>query len=135
MVGFLARAALSLALLGVLALGASAIGTSPTATASVSSFFWGDEDCSGSINALDTITTLFQRTGGDPNLPENCPRPGDSLVRNNIEEVFWSDMNCSGNIEGDTEEALYPLRYLLFGFTGPGGPCPAIGELVSESQN
>lgn len=131
-VAFVARVALLLSLCALIPPAALVDHSTPTVNAGANSWFWGDEDCSGSINALDTITTLFQRTDG-ANLPANCPLPGKSVFRADNDEVVWSDLNCTGNFE--LEEALYPLRYLLFGVIGPGGNCPAGGELVYESQN
>jgi hypothetical protein len=130
---FVARVALLLALCVLIPPPAFVDHSTPTVKAVTNSWFWGDEDCSGAINALDTLTFLFQRRDGEPNLPANCPLPGQSVFRGDNDEEVWSDLNCTANFE--LEEALFPLRYLLFGFTGPGGTCPAVGELVYESQN
>ena len=102
---------------------------------------WGDDNCSGEPNPIDSLLTLLTDAGELlPNPPADCPRMNDvvmvfatsgddrGIAAGGSAEV-WGDVDCSGSIT--PVDSLKILRFDA-GFTvaQPLG-CPAIGDVVT----
>ncbi len=91
---------------------------------------WGDVDCSGSINPIDSLKLLRKDAGlSSLSVQGLCPGPGSSVVVNAVTRV-WGDGDCSGAL--NPVDSLKTLRF----DAGLGAPkvdptCPDFGSLVT----
>jgi hypothetical protein len=86
---------------------------------------WGDEDCSGDMNALDALVPLMAAAGISLSPPAgSCPAPGQTVTVMGRQRS-WGDVDCLG---GDPVlDALAILRDGAGGFDSPrdiGCPLP-----------
>lgn len=91
---------------------------------------WGDVDCSGSINPIDSLKLLRKDAGLSSLSPQGlCPGLGSSVAVNAVERL-WGDGDCSGAL--NPVDSLKTLRYDA-GLSAPkvDPACPGFGDLVT----
>lgn len=79
----------------------------------------GDVDCSGSVNAVDSLKVLRYVAGLSVAQTEPCPDIG-------TEAPIWGDVDCSGAV--NSVDALKLLRYVAGLSVAQTEPCTDIGE-------
>ena len=108
------------------------VAASPTATASPppggTSAVWGDNNCSDSVDPVDSPFVLR----GDAGLPTNtgdCSDMGASINVLNASEHIWGDIDCNGAMT--PVDSLKTLRFDAgLGLTQEQG-CPGVGTGVT----
>ncbi len=106
------------------------VGPTPTPTGAPPagrSVVWGDSNCSGSANPVDSLLTLRFDAGLSISTGD-CPNFGQVVDVQNASPHPWGDVDCGGDVT--PVDSLKLLRY----DAGLGVPqaagCPAIGSLV-----
>lgn len=98
---------------------------SPTATPLVLTFVWGDVNCSGESNPIDSLALLRFDAGLAVSQAPGCPAMDDELTPASI-QFAWGDVDCGGSI--NPVDALKVLR-VDAGLAVTGAPgCPEIGS-------
>ena len=87
---------------------------------------WGDHNCSGLVDAVDSLLTLRHDAGLGANTGD-CPAFGDAVPAGGP-QLVWGDVDCDGAI--GAVDALKLLRHDAgLPVQQPEG-CPEIGELL-----
>ena len=110
----------------------TATGTAPpTATATPplgTEAVWGDANCSGEVNPVDSLFVLR----GDAGLPTNtgeCPDMGANIQVLNASPHIWGDVDCDGAMT--PVDSLKILRYDAGLSVSQAEGCPGIGTSVT----
>ncbi|HUF52907.1 MAG TPA: right-handed parallel beta-helix repeat-containing protein [Dehalococcoidia bacterium] len=100
-----------------------------TATSTPGAFVWGDVDCSGTINPVDSLKTLRYDAGLSVEQANDCPPIGEPFSFDGAQEL-WGDVDCSGAVT--PVDSLKGLRFDagLTVFQEDG--CPPIGSSVES---
>jgi uncharacterized delta-60 repeat protein len=89
---------------------------------------WGDNNCSGDADPVDSLLTL-RFDAGLPTNTGDCPALGDSVDVSIAELRVWGDLDCSGEV--NPVDSLKLLRFDAgLGVTQPAG-CPEPGAEVT----
>jgi hypothetical protein len=102
----------------------------PTPTAAPGDLTWGDHNCSGGADPIDSLLTLRHDadlgadTGACPDFGTALPASGPPLV--------WGDIDCGGGI--NAIDALKLLRFDAGLSVEQEEGCPQIGEEVTLTQ-
>jgi hypothetical protein len=88
---------------------------------------WGDGDCTGGTNPVDSLKTLRVDAGLEVIQPDFCPEFGDHVTIDG--EMFeWGDIDC--NFSLNPVDSLKILRFDAgLDVQQPSG-CPDLGETV-----
>ncbi|HUF53895.1 MAG TPA: hypothetical protein VMR52_09010 [Dehalococcoidia bacterium] len=88
---------------------------------------WGDNNCSGAVDPVDSLLTLRFDSGQSASTGE-CPAFGEQVEVPGGANFPWGDIDCSGDVA--LVDALKLLRFDagLSAAQGPG--CPILGEEV-----
>ncbi|MEX0682461.1 MAG: right-handed parallel beta-helix repeat-containing protein [Dehalococcoidia bacterium] len=105
----------------------------PTSTVSASpspgaTYAWGDANCSGGVDPVDSLLTLREDAG----LPVNtagCPDFGTGVEVAVASLLVWGDFDCSGTI--DPVDSLKLLRFDAGLSVAKPVDCPDAGDQVS----
>ena len=97
---------------------APAVVPTPTPTPGPGQF--GDVDCNGSVDAVDSLKILRYVAGLSVSQTEPCPDIGSA-----VPSVF-GDVDCNGSV--DAVDALKALRYVAGLSVSQTEPCPDIGS-------
>lgn len=104
----------------------------PTATPAPTPFGpqkkWGDWNCSGQADPVDSLLTLRHDAGLGTNTGDECPSLGDMIqvaVAGSVGRT-WGDLDCSGAV--DPIDALKLLRFDAGLSVALGPDCPPIGS-------
>ncbi len=88
---------------------------------------WGDNNCSGSADPIDSLLTL-RFDAGLPANTGNCPDFGEVVDVQNASLHRWGDVDCGGNVT--PVDSLKLLRFDAgLGVTQEPG-CPGMGSEV-----
>ncbi len=102
----------------------------PSATATPpagESVVWGDNNCSGSANPVDSLLTLRHDAGLSANTG-SCPRMGAVVDVQNASSHAWGDVDCGGDVT--PVDSLKLLRYDAGLSVTQEASCPATGSDV-----
>ena len=91
---------------------------------------WGDVDCSGSVNPIDSLKLLRKDAGlSSLSIQGLCPGLGSTVAVDAVERV-WGDGDCSGAL--NPVDSLKTLRFDA-GLSAPkvDPACPDFGSLVT----
>ncbi|HUF53211.1 MAG TPA: hypothetical protein VMR52_05485 [Dehalococcoidia bacterium] len=89
---------------------------------------WGDWNCSGQADPVDSLLTLRYDAGLGTNTGDECPSLGDIIqvaVAGSVGRT-WGDVDCSGAV--DPIDALKLLRFDAGLSVTLGSDCPTIGS-------
>ena len=89
---------------------------------------WGDANCSGGANPVDSLLTLRHDAGLSANTGD-CPALGQVVEVSNASPHPWGDVDCSG--EANPIDSLKILRADAGLVVTQPGSCPAIGSTVT----
>ena len=89
---------------------------------------WGDLNCSGDVDAVDSLLVLRHDAGLTTNTG-SCPAMGETITVEG-ETVPWGDLACSGAV--DAVDGLLVLRFDA-GLPANTGDCPDLGTNVQIS--
>ena len=89
---------------------------------------WGDGNCSGSVNPVDSLLTLRADAGLGTNTGD-CPDFGQVVDVQNASPHPWGDVDCSGDIT--PVDSLKVLRHDAGLSVQQDEPCPDIGTLAA----
>ena len=89
---------------------------------------WGDANCSGSTNPIDSLLTLRADAGLDTNTGD-CPDFGQVVDVQNASPHPWGDVDCGGDIT--PVDSLKLLRYDAGLSVSQATNCPEIGASVT----
>ena len=100
-----------------------------TATASPSpeTRIWGDDNCSGEADPVDSLVTLRHDAGLSTDTGE-CPNMGQVVEVANASPHPWGDVDCSGGV--DPVDSLKLLRFDAGLEVAQEGGCPELGAEV-----
>ena len=93
--------------------------------------FWGDHNCSGSANPVDSLLTLRFDAGLGTNT-NDCPDFGQVVDVAFASPHPWGDVDCSGNVT--PVDALKLLRFDAGLGASQADDCPAIGSQVLVTE-
>jgi hypothetical protein len=82
---------------------------------------WGDVDCSGAVNAIDSLATQRWKVGLPYNSAPGCPQIGVPLL-----PTLWGDTNCDSAV--NAIDALALQRWKVGLPVNQTQPCPVIGQ-------
>ncbi|MEX0682948.1 MAG: hypothetical protein WD472_05795 [Dehalococcoidia bacterium] len=88
---------------------------------------WGDDNCSGEADPIDSLLTLRHDVGLSVNTGD-CPDMGEVVEVADASPHPWGDVDCSGEVN-----PIDSLKFLRFdaGLAVPQDPdCPDIGALT-----
>ncbi|MEX0682036.1 MAG: right-handed parallel beta-helix repeat-containing protein [Dehalococcoidia bacterium] len=91
---------------------------------------WGDDNCSGEADPVDSLLTLRHDAGLGANTGD-CPDFGDSVALLVATALTWGDVDCSTSI--DPVDSLKLLRYDAGLSVSQEAGCPELGEQVTIS--
>jgi CSLREA domain-containing protein len=119
---------------------ASSPTVTPTATPTPSqptpagSEVWGDTNCSGSVDPVDSLLTLRFDAGLSTNTGD-CPDLGQVVDVQNASLHLWGDVDCGGQVT--PVDSLKTLRYDAGLSVSQEQGCPEIGSevLIVEETN
>ncbi len=100
----------------------------PTPTVAPGNRLWGDIDCSGAVDSVDSLKTLRYVTGLAITQTEWCPNPG-TMPQVDGTPQLWGDIDCSGGI--NSVDALKILRRVTGLTITQNLPCPGLGAIVT----
>jgi hypothetical protein len=106
---------------------------SPTATATPplgQQVAWGDNNCSGAADPVDSLLTLRHDAGLNANTGD-CPDMGVQLDVTLAAIRLWGDVDCSDAV--DPVDSLKLLRFDAGLSVAQGEGCPAIEAPVAVS--
>jgi hypothetical protein len=89
---------------------------------------WGDANCSGEANPVDSLLTLRADAGLDANTGD-CPPLGTEVDVLNASLHLWGDVDCSGAL--NPVDSLKVLRFDAGLSVAQGEDCPAMGAQVT----
>lgn len=91
---------------------------------------WGDDDCSGTVDANDALKKLRAVAGMGYSQTPPCVGIGApaGIAGAGVEERVWGDVDCDSDV--DSVDALWVLRWLAGLAVEPVDGCPAIGAEV-----
>ncbi|MEX0683243.1 MAG: alpha/beta fold hydrolase [Dehalococcoidia bacterium] len=89
---------------------------------------WGDSNCSGGVDPVDSLLTLRFDAGLEANTGD-CPEMGATINVLGASSHAWGDVDCSGGT--DPIDALKLLRYDAGLGLAQNPPCPAVGETLT----
>jgi Tol biopolymer transport system component len=92
---------------------------------------WGDHDCSGSANAVDSLLTLRYDAGLDANTG-SCPELGEIVDVVDASPHIWGDVDCSGDVT--VVDSLKVLRFAAALTPAATDGCPKIGSDIAVFQ-
>jgi CSLREA domain-containing protein len=100
----------------------------PTPTAAPGEFTWGDHNCSGAADPIDSLLTLRHDAdlGADTG---DCPEFGTALPASGP-QLVWGDVDCDGGI--NAIDALKLLRFDAGLSVEQEEGCPEIGDEVTQ---
>jgi hypothetical protein len=101
---------------------------SPTPTAAPGQRTWGDDNCSGSADPIDSLLTLRFDAGLSTNTGD-CPAMGDLVEVANASPHPWGDVDCGGDV--NPVDSLKLLRFDAGLDVAQAAGCPEIGTAVS----
>ena len=106
---------------------------SPTATpaATGDERVWGDANCSGSANPVDSLLTLRHDAGLSANTGD-CPDLGQVVDVQNASPHPWGDVDCGGDVT--PVDSLKLLRHDAGLGVSQEPNCPLIGSLVRVTE-
>ncbi|MEX0682212.1 MAG: LpqB family beta-propeller domain-containing protein [Dehalococcoidia bacterium] len=85
---------------------------------------WGDGDCSGEVNPVDSLKTLRHDAGLNVDSVTGCPELGSDVDADN-DPRLWGDVDCSGAV--NPIDSLKLLRYDGGLPVDQSPDCPSIG--------
>lgn len=88
---------------------------------------WGDGDCSGAVNPVDSLKTLRHDAGLGVDTGAGCPELG-SEVQTGGDAATWGDVDCSGAL--NPVDSLKLLRHDAGLPVDKPSDCPSLGEFV-----
>jgi CSLREA domain-containing protein len=101
---------------------------SPTATPPAGEIvIWGDDNCSGEADPVDSLLTLRYDAGLSANTGD-CPELGSSVGVSVASTLLWGDIDCSGAI--NPIDALKVLRFDAGLSVSQNEGCPVLGASV-----
>jgi hypothetical protein len=89
---------------------------------------WGDANCSGEANPVDSLLTLRADAGLDANTGD-CPPLGTEVDVLNASLHIWGDVDCSGSLS--PVDSLKILRFDAGLSVAQEADCPAMGAAVT----
>jgi hypothetical protein len=95
---------------------------------------WGDNDCSGSEDAVDALKNLQELAGLPYGQNDPCFALGEPVGVSlaGVLEVPWGDVDCDGDL--DSADALGILRSLAALPVNQEEGCPMIGDVVLVAE-
>jgi subtilisin-like proprotein convertase family protein len=100
----------------------------PTGTPGEGSVVWGDDNCSGSADPVDSLLTLRHDAGLSANTGD-CPEMGQLIDAMFASSHPWGDVDCSGGV--DPVDSLKILRFDAGLSVGQEAGCPEMGSEVT----
>jgi len=103
----------------------------PTPTPTVSppgQVAWGDDNCSGEADPVDSLLTLRHDAGLSTNTGE-CPDMGEVVEVGNASPHPWGDIDCSGEVS--PVDSLKLLRFDAGLDVAQAAGCPEPGAVVT----
>lgn len=88
---------------------------------------WGDANCDGVFNAIDSLLALLNHASLHKT-HVGCPRAGQTVFIDGVPYV-WGDIDCSGDA-GPLDTLEWLRRVAGFARATPIPDCPEEGETV-----
>ncbi|MEX0682639.1 MAG: choice-of-anchor Q domain-containing protein [Dehalococcoidia bacterium] len=104
--------------------------TTATATPLVTAVVWGDDNCSGEADPIDSLLTLRHDAGLSTNTGD-CPNMGEVVEVADASPHPWGDVDCSGGV--DPVDSLKLLRFDAGLPVTQEDGCPLLGADVLVS--
>jgi hypothetical protein len=92
----------------------------PTPSPTPPPLVWGDVDCNGTINAVDSLAIQRWKVGFAYNSAPGCPQIGVPML-----PTLWGDVDCSGIV--NAVDSLKIQRWKVALPVDQTQPCPVIG--------
>ncbi len=92
---------------------------------------WGDSDCSGSVNPIDSLKTLRSDAGLSVSQTGNCPDIASNVTVDGTARL-WNDVDCSGGV--NPVDSLKILRHDAGLSVSQAGGCPGVATTVTVSD-
>ena len=89
-------------------------------------FVWGDVNCSGGVNPVDSLTLLRFDAGLPVGQAPGCPALSNNLTPVAALQFSWGDVDCGGGI--NPVDALKVLRSDAGLSVDQAPGCPEIGN-------
>jgi hypothetical protein len=103
-------------------------GQTPTPTPEGDEVVWGDINCSGDADPVDSLLVLRHDAGLSTNTGD-CPPLGDGVGVAGVTERVWGDIDCSGEV--NPVDSLKLLRFDAGLGVAQEPGCPVLGEPVN----
>ncbi|HEY5624965.1 MAG TPA: hypothetical protein VIT93_00600 [Dehalococcoidia bacterium] len=92
---------------------------------------WGDSDCGGAVDPIDSLKTLRYDAGLSVSQAAGCP-----LIASNVSvdgtPRLWNDINCGGSV--DPIDSLLTLRFDAGLPVSQAAGCPGVATTVTVSD-
>jgi len=95
------------------------------------SVVWGDHNCSGSADPVDSLLTLRHDAGLGANTGD-CPNMGQVVDVQNASPHPWGDVDCGGEVT--PVDSLKLLRFDAGLSVAQALGCPPIGVVVTVTE-
>ncbi|MCH7484667.1 MAG: hypothetical protein IIA90_05905 [Chloroflexi bacterium] len=92
---------------------------------------WGDSDCSGAVNPVDSLKTLRSDAGLSVSKTGDCPDIASEVTVNGTARL-WNDVDCGGAV--NPVDSLKTLRHDAGLSVSQAAGCPGMGTTVSVSD-
>ncbi len=92
---------------------------------------WGDGDCSGAVDPVDSLKTLRSDAGLSVSQTGDCPNIASNVTVDGTARL-WNDVDCSGAV--NPVDSLKTLRSDAGLSVSQTGDCPAIDSDVTVSS-
>ena len=102
-----------------------------TPTGGCQQLIWGDNNCSGSADPIDSLLTLRFDAGLSTNTGD-CPDFGQVVDVQNASPHPWGDVDCGGDVT--PVDSLKLLRYDAGLGVSQAGDCPLLGSQVLVTE-
>ena len=92
---------------------------------------WGDSDCSGAVNPVDSLKVLRSDAGLSVSQTGNCPGIASSVTVDGTARL-WNDVDCGGSV--NPVDSLKTLRHDAGLSVSQTGDCPDVATTVAVSD-
>ncbi len=92
---------------------------------------WGDSDCSGAVNPVDSLKTLRSDAGLPVSKTGDCPEIASDVTVDGTARL-WNDVDCGGAV--NPVDSLKTLRYDAGLSVSQVAGCPDVGTTVTVSS-
>ena len=92
---------------------------------------WGDSDCSGAVNPVDSLKVLRSDAGLSVSQTGSCPNIASSVTVDGTARL-WNDVDCGGSV--NPVDSLKTLRHDAGLSVSQAAGCPGVATTVTVSD-